>query len=245
MPVDETLNSASESQETDFSKLDKQAAQAAKSLKQQQEELKKSIKLGEKAERDQKKKDSRGGIFHTKSNEETLPSGKAPKDLAQLSKEDEKIEKRLKKLMEKTEKDKIAQFGHKKSFLEDTLGKNTAKNIFNMGKNPVGFLTGIAKAIPFLGGVFAAKEIADFIIDEVVKLDAFLKKFVDEAERRTDLVRSRMEQATISAGISQKIITTSSGSAEPRESYNTFQTFNENQSELESNFALTNNSGVN
>ena len=244
MPVEKTTDIDLGADEKTFDDLDKSAQKAIKALEQRDKELKKSIKTAESAEREQKRLESRGGIFQNLESNTSLPSGKAPRDLAALSKEDEKFEKNIRKIQEKIKKDEIAQFGNKSSFLEEILGKQKAENIFNLVKNPVSFLTGIAKAIPFLGGVFAAKEIADFIVDELVKIDAFFKKFVDEAERRTDLVRSRIEQANISAGLTQKIITTASGGADPRTSYNTFQIFNDNQAELEGNFSISNNHGV-
>ena len=230
--------------EKTFDQLDRSAKKAIKALEQRDRELKKSISTAQQAEREQKRLESRGGIFQNQESDKPLPSGKAPRDLTALSKEDERFEKNIRKLQEKIKKDEVAQFGNKSSFLEGILGKQTAQNIFNMGKNPIAFLTNAAKAIPWLGGVFAAKEIADFIVEELAKIDAFLKRFVDEAERRTDLVRSRIEQANISAGLTQKIITTASGGADPRSSYNTFQIFNDNQAELEGNFGLSNNSGV-
>ncbi len=230
MPIDEFLNLDLESDTNNLDKLDRDSKKAAVSLERQRKALEKAQKIRE-----------QGGIF----GQSKLPGGGgAPRDIARLSKRDEKIAKKLRKIEDKIAKDQVKQLGNKSSFLEDILGKRTAKNIFDMGRNPKGFLTGIAKTMPFLGGVFAAKQIADFIVDELVKIDAFFKRFVDEAERRADLVRSRLEQANISAGLAQKIITTASGGAEPRASYNTFQIFNEDQAQLEGNFALSNNSGV-
>ena len=141
-------------------------------------------------------------------------------------------------------KDEAKQLGQKETILDRFLPRRDAKNLLAMGKNPAAFFTGIAKAIPFLGGVFAAKEIADFIVDEIVKLDKFLKVFIDEIDKRTDPFRSLLVQAFILSGLSQRIITTASGSTEPRYAYNTFEEFNTNQAELEENFQLTNNTGV-
>jgi hypothetical protein len=124
------------------------------------------------------------------------------------------------------------------------FGGTTAINIFAMGKNPIGFITKNLKFIPLLGGVLAAKEIADFIVDEIIKIDKFLKIFIDEVDKRLDPFRSLLEQAFVVAGLSQRIITTSSGSTEPRYAYNTFEEFNTNQTDLEERFQMTNNSGV-
>lgn len=189
----------------------------------------------------QKQQEIGGGIFR----QPNVPTGKGPaKDLQPLSKRDQTFQKKMKKLTEKVEKDQVKNFGKKSNFLEDILGPKTARNIFNMGKNPIGFLTSAAKAIPFLGGVFAAKEIADFIIDEIVKLDAFFKKFIDFADERQSRLRDLEDQANIQAGLQQKILTTASGSLDPRPAYNTFQIFNTNQAEIEAAFQLTDTSGI-
>lgn len=165
----------------------------------------------------------------------------------EVERKDTKFKKKIDRIAEKDRVKAVKNFGKEKksTILEDLLGPRTAKNIFNMGTNPVGFLTGIAKAIPFLGGVFAAADIAKFIVEELEKIDSFFKRFQDEADRRADLVRSRLEQANISSGLVQKIITTASGGADPRTAYNTFQIFRENEAELEGNFSISNNSGVN
>lgn len=159
---------------------------------------------------------------------------------------DTKFEKKIARIAEKDRKKAVKNFGKNKkgTFFSELIGPKAASNLFKMGKNPVGFMTGIAKAIPFLGGVFAAKEIADFIFEELAKIDAFFKRFTDEADKRLNLFFSRQESANISAGLDQKIITTESGSAHARDSYNTFERFNENQAELEGNYALSNISGV-
>ena len=106
------------------------------------------------------------------------------------------------------------------------------------------FFTGVAKAIPFLGGVLAAKEIVDFIIDELVKLDKFLKAFIDEIDNRVDVFRTLQQQAEVQAGLTQRIITTASGSTDPRYSYNTFEQKDNNKAIHEAEFQMTNNSGA-
>jgi len=150
----------------------------------------------------------------------------------------------MRKLEEKVRKDEVRQFGDKETILDKILGKRAASNIISMGKNPKSFVFGIMKALPILGGVLAAKDIADFIIDEIVKLDKFLKAFIDEIDKRVDAFRTLQEQAEVQAGLTQRIITTASGSTEPRYAYNTFEEFNNNQISLEEKFQMTNNSGV-
>ena len=230
MPIDDFLDLDLESDTSNLDKLDRDSKKAAVSLEKQRKALEKAQKIRE-----------QGGIF----GQTKLPGGGgAPRDIAQLSKRDQRIERKLRKIEDKIAKDQAKQLGNKSSFLEDLLGKRTASNIFAMGKNPKGFIFGIAKAIPFLGGVFAAKEIADFIVDELVKLDKFLKAFIDTAEDRENKFRTLEQQARIQAGLDQQILTTASGGVDPRESYNTFLRFNQNQGEIEGKYALQNITGV-
>lgn len=242
MPVEGIADIDLGTDEKTFDELDRAAAKAIKTLEKRNKEIKKSISNASKAEREQKRLEKREGIFAEK--EATLPSGAAPRDIAQLSKQDQKIEKRMRKLEGKIKKDEVRQLGNKETILDKILGKRAASNIISMGRNPRNFFFGIAKTLPWLGGVFAAKEIADFIIDEIVKLDKFLKAFIDEIDKRIDAFRTLQQQAGIQAGLIQRIITTASGSTEPRYSYNTFEEFNTNQADLEERFQMTNNSGV-
>lgn len=247
MPVDKSVDINLNDAAVDLDELDRKAAKAVRALEKEQKELGKSIKVAEKAIREKQKLTERGGIFQKELEEtKTLPSGLAPSDIAnkELTKQDKKTEKKIARLVKKMRKEEVKNFGKKDGFLSDKLGDVGAKNIFKMGKNPKAFFMGVAKAIPFLGGVLAAKEIADFIIDEIIKIDRFFKKFIDEIDNRVDAFRTLQEQADVQAGLTQRIITTSSGSTEPRYSYNTFELFNNDQIELENKFQMTNNSGV-
>ena len=242
MPVEEFTDIDLGTDEKTFDELDRAAQKAQKALEKRNAELKKSISNAAKAEREQKRLDERGGMFAE--DDKTLPSGKAPRDIAQLSKQDERIEKRQRKLEEKIKKDEAKQIGDKETILDKILGNTQADNLMSLGKNPKNFLTGVMKVIPILGGVLAAKEIAEFIVDEIAKIDRFFKVFIDEIDNRIDAFRSLQEQAEVQAGLTQRIITTTSGSTEPRYSYNTFEQFNTNQADLEERFQMTNKSGV-
>jgi len=238
LPVEDFTDIDLGTDEKTFDDLDRSAAKAQKSLEKRNKELQKTQKILDKAA---KVREEAGGAFP----QEKVPIGSgAPKDIAILSKEDKKIEKKLRKLEEKIRKDEVKQLGNKETILDKILGKNAARNLISIGKNPKNFIFGIMKALPILGGVLAAKDIADFIIDEIVKLDKFLKVFIDEVDNRIDAFRTLAEQAGVQAGLIQRIITTASGSTEPRYSYNTFEEFNTNQTDLEERFQMTNNSGV-
>lgn len=238
MPVEDFTDIDLGTDEKTFDQLDKSAAKAQKSLEKRNRELQKTQKSLENAA---KVREEAGGAFP----QADVPIGAgAPKDIAILSKQDAKIEKKLRKLEEKIKTDEAKQLGDKETILDKILGKTQASNLMSMAKNPKNFMFGIMKALPILGGVLAAKDIADFIIDEIVKLDKFLKVFIDEIDKRVDAFRTLQEQAEVQAGLTQRIITTASGGTDPRYSYNTFEEFNTNQAELEERFQMTNNSGV-
>lgn len=245
MPVEESADINLGIDEKTFDELDRAAAKAEKSLEKRNKELGKSIKKLESAERakerEEKRLKDRGGIF-TEEFGEPLPKGLTAKE--QAEKRDKKIEKKFKKLEEKIRKDEVRQLGDKETILDKIVGKRAAGDIISMGKNPKSFVFGIMKALPILGGVLAAKDIAEFIVDEIAKIDRFFKAFIDEVDNRIDAFRSLQVQAEIQAGLTQRILTTASGSTEPRYSYNTFEQFNSNQAELEEKFQMTNNSGV-
>lgn len=244
MPVEDFTDINLGIDEKTFDEIDRAAAKAEVSLKKRNRALKATIATGIKAEKEQKRLTGRGGIFTTEK-EVRVPKGAGPpRDIAQLTKQDKKIEKKLDKLKSKLELNSVNQASAKNSLLAKTLGETTANNIFSIGKNPIGFIAKNLKFIPLLGGVLVAKEIADFIIDEIIKIDKFLKVFIDEIDKRVDAFRTLQEQAEVQAGLTQRIITTQAGSVEPRYSYNTFEEFNKNQAELEEQFQMTNNSGV-
>lgn len=116
-------------------------------------------------------------------------------------------------------------------------------NILSFSKNPVSFVSGFAtKLVPVLGPALLAVGVLAAVIK---RLDNFQKQFVDRVDDRIDAFRSKEQQANIQAGLTQLIITTSTGSAEPRDAYNTFDVFNTDQSRIETDFQIRNTSGVN
>lgn len=131
----------------------------------------------------------------------------------------------------------------KQNALEKIFGRQTFGNLFSFGKNPLAFMTGsVTRLIPFIG---TALLVTGVIADFVKKVDDFQKEFVNNVDGRINLFRSRDQQAQIQAGLQQLIITTESGSAEPRDAYNTFTEFNTNQSKIEADFKIRDTAGVN
>ena len=78
----------------------------------------------------------------------------------------------------------------------------------------------------------------------IKRVDHLQKEFIDNVEGRIELSRSKQQQAEIQAGLTQLIITSSTGSAEPREAYNTFEQFYKDQSKNETKFKVRQNVGV-
>lgn len=130
----------------------------------------------------------------------------------------------------------------KEDNLRKVFGRETYSNIISVGTNPLGFVQGqVTKLIPFIG---TALLVTGAIAAVIQKLNNFQAEFVDNVDDRINKFRSKEETARIQAGLTQLIITTSAGSAEPRDAYNTFAVFNENQQRIENEFQITNTQGV-
>ena len=110
--------------------------------------------------------------------------------------------------------------------------------------SPLRTLQSLLHLVPILGGVLAAKEIAEFIWRELVRLDKFFKEFIDRAETRRNELRDRFLDAQIAAGLSQHIVTTRSGSIDPRDAYNTYEEYHTDRMALENRFKVRDVSGV-
>ena len=180
--------------------------------------------------------------------DELKKAGKKPKAqqkkkglLSKFEKQDEKTEKRLAKLQKQLEFDSIS--GKQSKNLKDRLFQGTnLSNILKLGQNPTSFFSStLLKMIPVLGTILA---VTGVFVALAKKVDDFQKKFVDSVDDRIDLFRSKQQQALIQAGLAQEIFTTSAGGTEPRDAYNTFEQFNNNQAAIERDFALRNTSGV-
>lgn len=158
-----------------------------------------------------------------------------------LEKRDVKIEKRMQKLVKNLEFEKISK-KQKKNLGTQIFGRVGLGKLISFQQNPVSFIGSFAKQlVPILGPALLA---AGVIAAVIRKIDNFQKQFIDRVDDRIDVFRSKEQQALIQAGLTQLIITTSTGGAEPRDAYNTFAVFNENQSKIESEFQIRNISGV-
>lgn len=130
----------------------------------------------------------------------------------------------------------------KEEGLRKIFGRQTFGNLLKFGSNPQSFLTsGVTKLIPFIGTALAATGVIFAIIQ---RIDTFEKEFVDRVDDRISLARTKEQQALVQAGLQQIIITSASGSTEPRDAYNTFREFNENQQRIETDFQIRSTDGV-
>lgn len=217
---------------------------------------KKLEQLDRALEASRKKLKKKGGAFDQDGSGAAIPSGEnktrirgssqTPVEFTGgMSKLDKKIEKRVAKLSEKVRKDVVKQVGQRDSgVIQGIFGDASASNLFAIGKNPVGFIQGAFQNLPFLGGAFALKQIVDQVVAEIIKIDAFFKKFIDTLDKRSNELVSRQVQASIDAGQTQVISTTRSGFSYARDANNTFETFNRDQANTEDDFKISNTSGV-
>jgi hypothetical protein len=130
----------------------------------------------------------------------------------------------------------------RQELLEKLFGRETVGHLINFGKNPLNFIQGnIVRIIPFIGAALATTGIIAMFIKRV---DDFQKEFIDNVDGRIELFRSKQQQAEIQAGLTQLIITSSTGSAEPRDAFNSFEQFNTDQSRIESEFKVRETGGV-
>ena len=87
--------------------------------------------------------------------------------------------------------------------------------------------------IPFIGG---ALETAGIVAKIIKRVDDFQKEFSDNVDGRIELFRSKQQQAEIQAGLTQLINTSSTGSAEPRDAFNSFEQLNNKQLRIDTEF---------
>ncbi len=134
------------------------------------------------------------------------------------------------------------------TLLQAELGVEKANSVKGFFRNPTNFMMGIARALPFLGGILAARELVDFISTELTKRGGLLDlTFRNRSEDRLNVLRSREQQAEIRMGYegrSQLIITTRAGTVDPRNAYNTYEQRNDNLLEFEKMRAIRTTTGI-
>ena len=245
MPVEDFTNIDLGIDEKTFDQLDKSAARATKELEKRNKQIEKAQKNLKKKggafssaeEKKKKEKKQTRELFKPKEEEGIVPltGGAIGAPITGKGTFTEELKKEL---------DKKIKVGFREAFADQAGGIRGANMLFAFGKNPKGFATGLLRTIPFIGGIVAATEFGQAIIAELEKLDRFFKKFIDIIDDRINQLRNKIEVANIRAGNTQQIFTTRDGGTEPRESYNTFNQFNEDRLKFESDFAIRSKSGV-
>lgn len=233
MPVDGKIDAGLNDAGIDLDELDKKATKALRDLQKEQKAVGAAIREAAKSKRERDRLSGRGGIFG-QGGGQSVPTGSgAPVDIAKNKQTiDEIIDKKV-------------QVGFREAFADQAGGFRGARNIFSMAKNPKAFVGNVARSIPFIGGLVAVAEFGQAILSELEKLSRFFNKFIDNRiDTRENQLRERVESAHISAGDIQEILTTQAGGSSPRESYNTFNLFNEDRAKLEADYAVRTKSGV-
>jgi len=120
------------------------------------------------------------------------------------------------------------------------LGTQQVSTIASFGKNPVGFMTSMfGSKLPILGALITAKELVQFFIVELMKPGGPLDINVrDIISNRINAFNDKRESAEILAGFTQVIFTTRGGTTSPRNAYNTFEVFNQDEEALADDFSI-------
>jgi hypothetical protein len=136
--------------------------------------------------------------------------------------------------------------------IEKLLGKalggpQKAQQAFGMLKNPLQLAKFLGPVAAPLIAALVAVEVTKKIIKELVrKGSVFDRTFKNVVDNRVEVLRTREQQQRYLVGFgdtAQLITTTSAGTTSPRDAYNTYEQFNNNNVELEEKFAIRDNSG--
>lgn len=147
-----------------------------------------------------------------KSAEDQKKKKKKSKQLDDKEKDKEKKEtdKQLDKLKETEPKDKETDtLDTVEGFLDGKGGSNF-------------FLSQFKSSLPIIGPILA---VSSFFVNQLLKLDALAKKFLDIATTRFSVFVDRQEQARLDSHLDQIIYTTKAGTSAPRDSYNSFNAY--------------------
>ncbi len=126
-------------------------------------------------------------------------------------------------------------------------GPQKAQQALGMLKNPIALAKFLGPvALPIIGGFILIELIKRFSLELVRKGSILDKTFKNLVHTRFEVLRTREQQQRILVGFgptAQLITTTVAGTTNPRDAYNTYTIFNEDQMELEEKFAIRNDKG--
>lgn len=245
MPVEEIADIDLGTDEKTFDELDRAAEKAIRELEKRNKEI-------ERAQKNLKKK---GGAFSS-DEEKKKREPKQTRELFKPQEEEGEVPltggnvgapiKGKGSFFDELQKDidQKIKVGFREALADQAGGVRGANTLFAIGKNPKGYVSRVARTIPFIGGLVAIAEFGQAVLSELEKLDDFFKKFIPNIDTLTNQLRKIEEQANVRAGNNQLITTTEAGGTSARESYNTFNEFNKNRTILENDFAVRDTSGV-
>lgn len=126
-------------------------------------------------------------------------------------------------------------------------GPARAKDALSLLKSPMKMVKFLGPvAIPLIAGLVAIDLIKRLGKELTRKGSVFDRTFKNYIFDRFEALRSREVQQRILVGFgptAQIVTTTSAGTTNPRDAYNTYEVFNRDQSELEEKFSIRNDSG--
>ncbi len=188
--------------------IDKQEKEEKLIPKEEEEKEKESEK--EKGEKKRPKKDV------TLDKDDTKEKKRKPKQLddKEREKEQKETEKRLDELEKQQSKsDELKTEEIAEELPLDQLGAQSGLNFF---------INQFKSSLPIIGPIIA---VSSFFINELLKLDALSKKFLDIADTRINSFIDRQQQALLDNHLEQIIYTTKAGTSAPRDSYNSFNNY--------------------
>lgn len=128
------------------------------------------------------------------------------------------------------------------NLLKSDMGAAQASKAISFLRDPLGSVTNfLSKEVPIIGGIIQVVDIANAVIDKLTEAGGFLDvTFRDTITTRLDAFRDKMTQSSIRSGFTQLIITTKAGTTNPRDTYNSYQQYNQNRIQEEDTFAVRN-----
>lgn len=141
---------------------------------------------------------------------------KKPKQLddREREKEQKETDKRLDELEKEQDKsDELKNAEIAEELPLDQLGAQSGLSFF---------IRQFKSSLPVIGPIIA---VSSFFVNELLKLDALNKKFLDIANTRINAFVDRQQQALLDNHLEQIIYTTKAGTTAPRDSYNSFNNY--------------------
>jgi len=126
-------------------------------------------------------------------------------------------------------------------------GPANASKALGMLKNPVALAKFLGPVAAPIIAAFVAVDVAKRIINDMVRKGSiFDRTFKNVVHNRFEALRTREQQQRILVGFgdtAQLITTTTAGTTNPRDSFNTYNIINDEDKDIEEMFAIRNDSG--